>query len=105
LAKIELPTEDGSSLSPNLLYGSGNGKLVEAGKEINTANLREATRGQVFKAPQGTVKIDPDNYHTYLYSRIAKWKSDGQADIVFSTPAAVKPIPWSQALIGKALRS
>jgi urea transport system substrate-binding protein len=74
---------DGSSLSPNLLYGSGNGKLVEAGKEINTANLREATRGQVFKAPQGTVKIDPDNYHTYLYSRIAKWKSDGQADIVF----------------------
>ncbi len=73
-------------------------KLLDAGKEINTANLREATRGQVFKAPQGMVKIDPDNYHTYLYSRIAKWKSDGQADIVFSTPAAVKPIPWSQAL-------
>lgn len=73
-------------------------KLVEAGKEINTSNLREATRGQVFKAPQGTVKIDPDNYHTYLYSRIAKWKPDGQAEIVFASPAAVKPVPWSQAL-------
>ena len=73
-------------------------KCAKEGKEFTTANLREATRGQVFKAPQGMVKVDPDNYHTYLYSRIAKWKSDGQADIVFSTPAAVKPIPWSQAL-------
>lgn len=73
-------------------------KCAKEGKEFTTANLREATRGQIFKAPQGMVKVDPDNYHTYLYSRIAKWKSDGQADIVFSTPAAVKPIPWSQAL-------
>jgi urea transport system substrate-binding protein len=73
-------------------------KCVDEGKELTTANLREATRGQVFKAPQGTVKIDPDNYHTYLYSRIGKWKDDGQAEIVFATKAAVKPIPWSQAL-------
>jgi len=73
-------------------------KVLTEGKEISTATLREATRGQVFNAPQGTVKIDPDNYHTYLYSRIGKWKSDGQAEIIFSTKAAVKPIPWSQAL-------
>ena len=73
-------------------------KCAKEKKEFTTANLREATRGQEFKAPQGTVKSDPDNYHTYLYSRIGKWKADGQADIVFSTKAAVKPIPWSQAL-------
>ncbi len=73
-------------------------KLLNEGKEITPDNLREATRGQVFNAPQGTVKSDPDNYHTYLYSRIGKWKADGQAEIVFATPAAVKPIPWSQAL-------
>lgn len=73
-------------------------QILEAGEEINTKTLREATRGQVFNAPQGTVKIDPDNYHTYLYSRIGKWRADGQADIVFATEAAVKPIPWSQAL-------
>jgi urea transport system substrate-binding protein len=73
-------------------------KCAEAGQELTTANLREATRGQVFKAPQGTVKVDNDNYHTYLYSRIGKWKADGQAEIVFTTKAAVKPIPWSQAL-------
>jgi urea transport system substrate-binding protein len=72
--------------------------ILKAGKEITTATLREATRGQVFNAPQGKVKIDPDNYHTYLYSRIGKWKADGQAEIVFATKAAVKPIPWSQAL-------
>jgi urea transport system substrate-binding protein len=73
-------------------------KCAKEGKDYTTANLREATRGQVFKAPQGTVKVDPDNYHTYLYSRIGKWNADGQADIVFSTEAAVRPIPWSQAL-------
>jgi urea transport system substrate-binding protein len=73
-------------------------KCAKEKKEFTTANLREATRGQEFKAPQGTVKSDPDNYHTYLYSRIGKWKADGQAEIVFATKAAVKPIPWSQAL-------
>jgi urea transport system substrate-binding protein len=72
--------------------------ILEAGDEITTSTLREATRGQEFDAPQGRVKIDPDNYHTYLYSRIGRWKEDGQAEIVFSTDAAVKPIPWSQAL-------
>lgn len=73
-------------------------QIVKEGNEITTATLREATRGQVFQAPQGTVKIDPDNYHTYLYSRIGKWNAEGQAEIVFATEAAVKPIPWSQAL-------
>lgn len=72
--------------------------VLKGGKEISTESLREATRGQEFSAPQGRVKVDPDNYHTYLYSRIGKWKEDGQAEIVFSTDAAVKPIPWSQAL-------
>ncbi len=73
-------------------------KILKEGGEINTKTLREATRGQTFNAPQGLVKIDPENYHTYLYSRIGKWGSDGQAEIVFATPAAVKPIPWSQVL-------
>ena len=72
--------------------------VLEKGGELNTGTLREATRGQEFNAPQGKVKMDPDNYHTYLYSRIGKWKEDGQAEIVFSTDAAVKPIPWSQTL-------
>lgn len=72
--------------------------ILEAGGEINTETLREATRGQEFNAPQGPVKMDPANYHAYLYSRIGKWQEDGQAEIVFATEAAVKPIPWSQAL-------
>ncbi len=72
--------------------------ILEAGDEINTATLREATRGQEFNAPQGPVKMDAANYHAYLYSRIGKWQEDGQAEIVFATDSAVKPIPWSQAL-------
>ena len=71
---------------------------LQKGEELNTGTIREASRGQTFSAPQGQVKLDPDNYHAYLYSRIGKWKEDGQAEIVFATPAAVKPIPWSQVL-------
>jgi len=29
--------------------------------------------GQEFDAPNGHVKIDPDNLHTYLTPRIAQW--------------------------------
>ena len=72
--------------------------ILQEGGELNTKTIREATRGQEFNAPQGLVKIDPDNYHSYLYSRIGKWGADGQAEIVFATPAAVKPIAWSQTL-------
>jgi urea transport system substrate-binding protein len=72
--------------------------ILAKGDEINTQTLREATRGQTFQAPQGLVQIDPSNYHTYLYSRIGKWGADGQAEIVFATPAAVQPIAWSQTL-------
>jgi len=73
-------------------------EVLEAGEEINTKTLREATRGKEFNAPQGKVKVDPDNYHTYLYARIGRWNSEGQAEIIQSSPSAVKPIPWSQAL-------
>ena len=72
--------------------------VLDAGEEINTKTLREATRGQEFSAPQGLVRIDSENYHTYLYSRIGRWGADGQAEIVFATDAAVKPIAWSQTL-------
>ena len=72
--------------------------VLQAGEEINTKTLREATRGQVFAAPQGTVQVDSSNYHTYLYSRIGKWDGNGQAEIIFATPAAVRPIAWSQVL-------
>ncbi|MEL7007967.1 MAG: transporter substrate-binding protein, partial [Cyanobacteria bacterium J06588_4] len=47
--------------------------VLKEGGEINTQTLREATRGQTFQAPQGLVKMDADNYHSYLYSRIGKW--------------------------------
>ena len=72
--------------------------ILEAGDEINTETIREATRDQEFNAPQGPVKMDGANYHAWLYSRIGKWQEDGQAEIVFATDSAVKPIPWSQAL-------
>ena len=51
--------------------------LRETG-EMETDSLREALLGASFDAPQGPIKIDPDNNHTFLQSRIAKVNSRGE---------------------------
>lgn len=48
-----------------------------------------------FDAPQGRVRIDPSNHHTYLYPRIGIVSSvDGQFKIVQQVVKAVKPDPY-----------
>lgn len=59
-----------------------------------TQLLRAAMLGQEFDAPQGRVRIDPDNNHTYLWPRIARANVDGQFDIIAESSSAVKPDPY-----------
>lgn len=47
-----------------------------------------------YDAPQGKVQIDPDNHHTYLWSRVAKVNKDGKFTIVSESQSAVKPDPY-----------
>lgn len=48
-----------------------------------------------FDAPQGRVRIDPTNHHTYLYPRIGIVNPiDGQFKIVQQVVKAVKPDPY-----------
>ncbi|MBZ0330065.1 transporter substrate-binding domain-containing protein [Halomonas sp. ANAO-440] len=56
--------------------------------------LRIALGGAEFEAPQGRIKIDPDNNHTYLYSRIARVSQEGQYVVERETPYSVKPDPY-----------
>ncbi len=53
--------------------------------------LREAE----FDAPQGRVKIDPENNHTYLWPRVARLDSAGRFQIVWNPGMRVKPDPYS----------
>lgn len=67
--------------------------LEETG-EIDTESLREALLGASFDAPQGSIKIDPDNNHTYLQSRIAKVDESCGFVVQAKVRRAIKPDPY-----------
>jgi len=53
-------------------------------------NLRDAE----FDAPQGRVRIDPENNHTYLWPRIARLDRSGRFQTVWNPGVRVKPDPY-----------
>src|SRR5258708_4236582 len=69
-------------------------QAVEKAAEITPAAIREAVKGQEFDAPNGHVKIDPDNLHTYLTPRIAQWLPDGQGKIIDAYKEPTIPLPY-----------
>lgn len=50
--------------------------------------------GLEFDAPQGPVRIDPDNHHTELWSRIGRVNDAGKFDIIWSSESRIKPDPY-----------
>lgn len=67
--------------------------LEETG-DMDTDSLREALLGAAFDAPQGPIKIDLDNNHTYLQSRIATVDAAGEFVIDCKVRRAIKPDPY-----------
>ena len=47
-----------------------------------------------YDAPQGRVRIDGDNNHTYLWPRVARLDAEGRFEVVWSAEARVKPDPY-----------
>ncbi|MFN7223095.1 MAG: transporter substrate-binding domain-containing protein [Paracoccaceae bacterium] len=60
---------------------------------ITPAAIRDAAVGLTTMAPQGEVLIDA-NLHTHLWPKIARWKTDGQAEILVQSEARVAPDPY-----------
>jgi len=50
--------------------------------------------GLEFEAPQGRVRIDPDNHHTELWARIGRLNADGKFDVIWQSETRVKPDPY-----------
>lgn len=61
---------------------------------MDTELLRAELLGAEFNAPQGLVKIDRDNNHTYLHTRIAKLTATGKFHIEREVPKPIKPDPY-----------
>ncbi|TBN39531.1 hypothetical protein EYE42_10975 [Paracoccus subflavus] len=61
---------------------------------LDIVQLREALLGATFNAPQGQVKIDPDNNHTYLHSRIGRVDEAGDFVVLREVVRPIKPDPY-----------
>jgi len=55
--------------------------------------IRDAAVGITTMAPQGEILID-ENLHTHLWPKIARWKSDGQAEVIVESAERVAPDPY-----------
>ena len=55
------------------------------------ALIFEGLPGQEFQAPQGKVKIDEKNHHTWLWARIGKANEQGQFDVVWKSEDWIRP--------------
>ena len=69
-------------------------QALEKAGDPSPAAIREAVKGQEFAAPNGQVKVDAENLHTYLTPRIAQWDANGQGVIVDEYKAPVRPLPY-----------
>jgi urea transport system substrate-binding protein len=58
------------------------------------ALIFEGLPGQEFQAPQGKVKIDEKNHHTWLWARIGQANEKGQFDVVWKSEDWIRPQPW-----------
>ena len=80
----------------NLAEGAYHGvyllaKALEKAEKYDGPTLISAFKGLEVDSPQGKIKVDPTNNHTWLQSRIGKIKPDGMFEIVYSSNALVKP--------------
>lgn len=69
-------------------------EALEREQSLDIERLREQLLGSTWDAPQGKVKIDPDNNHTYLHSRIAKVDDRGDFIVEREVRRPIKPDPY-----------
>ncbi|WP_029031221.1 transporter substrate-binding domain-containing protein [Salinarimonas rosea] len=66
-----------------------------AASDIDPPTIREAVRGEELMAPQGRIRIDPDNLHAWLWPKIAVARSDGQFEVLRSSSDWLRPDPYA----------
>jgi len=67
--------------------------LARSGSDDPESVLKEL-RDSEFDAPQGRVRIDPENNHTYLWPRIARLDKSGRFQTIWNPGVRIKPDPY-----------
>jgi urea transport system substrate-binding protein len=66
-----------------------------APSDIAPAAIREAIKGQEMVAPQGKIRLERENLHTWLWPKIAVAKSDGQFEVLKDSAEWKAPDPYA----------
>ena len=69
-------------------------QAVLAAGDPDVAKVRPAVRHQVFEAPEGMVRIDPETQHTSKVFRIGRITAASRFEVVFSSESPIAPIPY-----------
>lgn len=69
-------------------------RAISEGGAANLETVRDAVTKVSFLAPQGLVKVDPENRHCHLRARIGRSKSDGTFEIIYESPRPIRPDPY-----------
>jgi urea transport system substrate-binding protein len=65
----------------------------EAGTD-DVGEVREAVANRRFRAPEGTVYVDPRNNHLWKTARIGRVTAEGQFAIVWTSEKPIRPDPY-----------
>ncbi|GAA4132893.1 transporter substrate-binding domain-containing protein [Aminobacter aganoensis] len=69
-------------------------KALELAGSDEPEALAKHLAGLEFDAPQGRIRIDPDNHHTELWSRIGRVNAEGKFDVIWQSETRVRPDPY-----------
>jgi urea transport system substrate-binding protein len=69
-------------------------QAAESAGSSEARAIREALRDQVFDAPEGLVRIDPDNQHTWKTARLGRIVDGGQFEVIWSSETPIRPEPF-----------
>lgn len=67
---------------------------VGRARSVFPSDIRAELARTSFQAPQGEIRLDPENSHLYLWPRIGQVQANGQFRIVAESPTAIKPDPY-----------
>lgn len=90
----------GERCVPNLCWEASYFQLhifanaMRQSRSDDIAELMPHVLGSEFDAPQGRVRIDPNNHHTCLYPRIGRVNAESQFTIVRQARRSVYPDPY-----------
>jgi branched-chain amino acid transport system substrate-binding protein len=86
-----LPSVDAEA---SFLCGLLLARAIRRAGSTEIANVRAAVRRDELQAPQGPVRVDPENNHCYLTPRLARSRAGFGFEILDTAAAPVKPDPY-----------